>query len=406
MAARFAVIRIAMRPLRYSRVFPAISDMEVSPMSDNQRRLVCRLIFTLMCALPTAISGYWICHPQTASGWEQAIKAELGVETEIEFIDTPNPFETVFYKLRFTDPEYGTLFEALEARVRFGDVVDVNLTLGTNRINNRGLARLIRTVNQNTVRHDGVKKNWMITFGKPGDQIRIDRSTAGLFFDANSDQLDMNRMLEIEKNAFVIENLKLAIGPNIKGTGAAATFSIPVDSNAPNLATAPRAIEVLFERDSAAKTNTTWLKTHNQALPCWLIDGCAAEITDSLGNEATFAGRLDVRTSTSTFGPSDQEVYLHGLLEQIDVSSYPVASLSGSPNSMQASVTLEHCEFVNGEPKQWSATLDVPDVCHRVPVPKESLQRESKQIAIGNAINTSINNGYRARVASEGKLQR
>jgi hypothetical protein len=85
---------------------------------------------------------------------------------------------------------------------------------------------------------------------------------------------------------------------------------------------------------------------------------------------------------------------LNGLIDRIDLSDYPLASLSGSPSSKQASIQLNHCEFKNGDPTQWSAILNVPDM-GKQQITKSSLQRESKQIAIGNAINAALNNRYR-----------
>jgi len=87
-------------------------------MSDNQRRVLCRLILT------------------------------------------------VLHKLRLTDPEQGVLLDTAQVRIQFGKYVDVEIPYEVNHVNNRGLARMLKTMHQNTVRR-GVDRPWRIRFAKP-----------------------------------------------------------------------------------------------------------------------------------------------------------------------------------------------------------------------------------------------
>lgn len=79
--------------------------MDAKKMSDNSRRTVCRLAFILLCALPLSLVIYRIVHPVSNTQWQQAIKANLGVATQIGSVETPLPFVTVFHDIKFTDPE-------------------------------------------------------------------------------------------------------------------------------------------------------------------------------------------------------------------------------------------------------------------------------------------------------------
>ena len=191
-------------------------------MSDNQRRVLCRLVFLLVCALPTAVSSYWICHPQTATDWAQAIQAETGLVASIDFVETPSPYETVLHNLQLTDPEQGILFETVQVRIRFGKQVEVKIPYEVNHVNNHGLARLIKTINQNVV-YRGVDKNWRLRFIKP---LKIARGITPSGF-ADSQSATQNSLLAMLNSRFVIEGLNLDVGPSFDGTLVAANFALP-----------------------------------------------------------------------------------------------------------------------------------------------------------------------------------
>ncbi len=91
--------------------------MSRDQLSDNWRRTICRCAFLILCVLPTLVSGYWIFHPQTAGQWEQAIRAELGIPTDIDSVETPGPNVTILRGFRLFDPETGELFATTQVRV-------------------------------------------------------------------------------------------------------------------------------------------------------------------------------------------------------------------------------------------------------------------------------------------------
>ena len=362
-------------------------------MSDNQRRVLCRLIFLLACAIPTSISGYWICHPQTADGWAQAIQAETGIEASIHFVETPTPYETVLHKLRLTDPEHGVLLDTVQVRIRFGKYVDVEIPYEVNHVDNRGLARMLKTMHQNTVRR-GVDKPWRIRFAKP---LKIARSDAALF--AGNPSVSPNSlqaMLYSQQNTFVIEDLNLDVVPSVDGTAVGANFAL-ADSNEVQSLQNPRSqnrINVQLKREPYGQA--IWLDTLNQALPCWLAADFAGDITNGLGHDAVFAGELQIQTH---FPSSQNQVDIDGVISRLSVSAIPLDQAINKQTHIQ--VTLDDCQFVNGQAARWSAVLDAPELRLRSQIALNTLFQDSRRFAVGNAITTAIIEGLSTRVASD-----
>ena len=362
-------------------------------MSDNQRRVLCRLIFLLACAIPTLVSSYWICHPQTADGWAQAIKAETGVEASIDFVETPTPYETVLHKLRLTDPEHGVLLDTAQVRIRFGKYVDVEIPYEVDHVDNRGLARMLKTMHQNTVRR-GVDKPWRIRFAKP---LKIARSDTALFADDPSVSPDsLQAMLYSQQNTFVIEGLNLDIVPSVDGTTVGANFALADSNQAQSLQNqnSQNPINVQLKREPYGQA--IWLDTVNQALPCWLAADFAGDITNGLGQDAVFAGELQI---TSHFPSNRNQVDIDGVISRLSVSAIPLNQAINKQTHFQ--VTLDNCRFVDGQATQWWALLEAPELRLRSQITRNTLFQDSRRFAVGNAITTAIIEGLSTRVASD-----
>ena len=365
-------------------------------MSDNQRRAMCRLLFLLVCAIPTSITSYWICHPQTAAGWEQAIQAETGIEASIDFVETPSPYETILRQLRLTDPEHGTLFETVEVRIRFGNQVEVEIPYEVRHANNRGLARLLKTMHQNAVRR-GVDKPWQLRFSQP---LKIARADAPALFAGNGLEANnsLQSMLNDQQNTFVIERLNLELRPSLgsDGTLVGANFTLPQPNNPPTSQPllAQNRVEVQLTKEPQGQA--IWLHTFDQTLPCWLAADFAGEITNGLGKDADFAGELRIQSHIAS---GQNEVYLNGVLNRLSIPSYPLNESISEKTQMQ--ITLDDCQFVNGQATQWSVVLNVPDLRLRSQIDPRSLFQDSRRVVVGNAINTAFINGLNTRVASE-----
>jgi hypothetical protein len=358
-------------------------------MSDNQRRTICRLLFLLTCALPTAVCGYWIGHPQTASGWERAIKAEMGVEAEIGFIATPSPFKTILHDVRFSDPEYGSLLETVAIEVTMGDQVQVKIPHPVNHVNNRGLARLIKTINQYPIRRASIKKEWRISFDEP---IEISRVAAAELFGAGAlkNQIDTNALLDPLVESIVIDQLRIDVEPSFDGTLVAAHFALPQDKALAAANQSTKKVEIQLKKERRGQA--IWLHTFKQPLPCWLTAEFTEDIATGLGADATFAGELKL----TTLSGQSPEVMLNG---QFDRLSSPSIGF----NAPNLSVVLDRCTFAEGQFSDWSAALRIPDGqrYRHLAIDPASLYTSSRRFVVGNAIRSAIANGLSPQMAAE-----
>ena len=362
-------------------------------MSDNQRRVLCRLVFLVACALPTFVSSYWICHPQTAEGWSQAIRAETGIEATIDFVETPSPYETVLRQLRLTDPEQGILFETVEVRIRFGKQIEVEIPYEVRHVNNHGLAQLLKTINHNVVRR-GVDKPWRLRFAQP---LKITRgATPAEFIGRTTTSNTLQAMLDSQQNSFVIDGLKLDVIPSFDGTEVSANFALaqPVHALPPQDPRPRNTVDIQLKKEPQGRE--IWVYSPYQTLPCWLAADFVGNITQDLGSNADFTGELRVQTQQ----PSGQnEVYLNGILSHLSLSSYPLNVAINEKTQIQ--ITLDQCRFSDSQETQWSAMLEIPEDGVRSPVDLQTLFQDSQRLVVRDAIDTAIRNGLNTRVASE-----
>ena len=333
-------------------------------MSDNQRRAFCRILFFCICILPTTVVGYWICHPQTASGWELAIQAQLGVTTTIDQVETPGPYETILRNVEFTDPIYGQLFKASEVRISFFDDKRlVEIPHKVQGLTNRGLTRLISKINEQLLRSHGAKEDWMIVFGK---ETIIEEADAARKFKNDPSQFPPH---------VTLANLKIHIGPSAKhgvgnGNYAKALFNIvgAIDESA----------MVEFQISQTEKSgHTVLVQTNDVRLPCWLVAETLPMIPASFGGTSTFFGEFEVAPG---FMPS---VKVDGTFEKLDLQNYYVGANGDYPK-----VNL-NCAFLNGNRDSWNATLLRSREEAAIPIPFEDMQESRKglnpYLAIGRA---------------------
>ncbi len=241
-------------------------------MSDNQRRIFCRLVFLFTCALPTATVFYWLCHPQTAGQWEQLVKSQLGVQASIVSIETPGPFVTVLRGLELKDPELDRVFEAMEVRIEFGKANYVTIP-HTVRTTNAGLIQLVKTLNEHLIRAHAADRPWRIDFLEKAiiEEAIYSRQT-GLDY----------------RKSIVAENLQIDITPLIDGTTAELKFQLE-GNDTPIVCTIGRSH---FDKHQQSRLRVQ-LKTNEVPLPCWLVGDLVPEIA-ALGPDCCFAGNVDL----------------------------------------------------------------------------------------------------------------
>ncbi|MEL7497845.1 MAG: hypothetical protein AAFN77_09560 [Planctomycetota bacterium] len=349
-------------------------------MSDNQRRNLCRFLFLAFCLLPTAITSYWICHPQTPEGWAQAIQAELGLDTEIGSIETPGPYETILRDLRFHDGDR-TLFQTVEARIVFGEINRIIIEYPVTNLDSVGLAYLVDRINQHVLRKKerSSTKIWRVDFK---DELVIDRNATSTRNTDSVFPMSHAEILEQQRNQLTIaKHARIDVAPTSDGMATTVYFNVrdPMqidDASTPTMT---------FEIDTFAGEQVLRLNTHQDKLPVWLLDGIEPEISASLGGDALFAGKLEM-------SPSDGRVDgLTGKLTQVDVSHY---RLVDQGSLAHAEIQIRECQFAHGKFQKWLAMLTAPSILP-TEIQQQYLFRPSRQIAPLNAIEQAIQLGRR-----------
>ena len=344
-------------------------------MSDNQRRTFCQVLFLLLCIFPTTVVGYWICHPQTTSGWELALRATLGVETSIDSIETPGPYVTILRGLEFKDPVIGTLFKAVEARIEFGTESNiVSIPYRVQGLTNKGLTSLVQSVNQKLIRAHGVDKPWQIRFGK--DAIVSQSSTA----------LDPNLPADAAYlPQFSMSSVQVDIFPRVDGTQCSASFSVP-SSDAPE-----KLVNCSLSR-TREYDQLLMLDTNDVALPCWLVADSVPNIAVTLGAESQFRGAIELVPALG-----DSQVGIDGRFENVDLE----ATLAiPSTEDRYATIELDRCFFERGAFSRWDASIAQGN-SPKMRIGQNRLFTFTRQFAPGEAIKEAMMERWANRVVDQ-----
>ena len=343
-------------------------------MSDNQRRLFCQVLFLILCIVPTAVVGYWICHPQTANGWELKLRAKLGIETSIDSIETPGPYVTILRGLEFTDPEIGTLFKAVEARIEFGTESNiVSIPYRVQGLTNKSLASLVRTVNQKLIRSHGVDKPWQIRFGK--DTVVSQALTLDAGQPGDAEYLPQ----------FPMSGVQLDVFPRVDGTQCVASFRVPSSQSPEELVSCSLSRTQDFSQ-------LLVLDTSSVALPCWLVADSVPNIASTLGAESRFKGRLELVPAQG-----ESQVAVDGVFDRVDLE----ATLA-IPNAQQryATIELDDCFFEHGGFTRWDASL-VQGNSPKIRISQNRLFDWTRQFAPGEAIKEAVMERWANRVVDQ-----
>lgn len=365
-------------------------------MSDNQRRVYCRILFLALCLLPTSITSYWICHPQTSAGWSQAIQAKLGVETEIGSIETPGPYKTILRNVRFLDGEE-VLFSTPEVHIELGDRlwnsqkqnrVVVPYLVGD--LDRFGLAYLAKRINQHVMRTNGAEQIWRIDFV---EDVVVDRYTKAEIENHEAELADQGNLLDrdhlwLQRNQLRLAGLRFDIAPTAAGSSTTAYFSVR-DSFAADNSNSPESIgrneTMTFELDTRrlAPANhrsleqVVKLNTNQGKLPVWLLDSVEHRLVASLGAQSKFEGKFEITPSS---GRLDDLV---GTFSNVNLLPYDRGS---NRPELKGQIKVNRCRYENGGFTAWSAFLSEPSILGPMEIRQSDLQIEAQQIAIGPAI--------------------
>jgi hypothetical protein len=361
-------------------------------MSDNQRRAIFRVIFLITCFLPTGVVGYWICHPQTADGWERAIQAELGITTQIDSVFTPGPNVTILTGVEFTDPDGTLLFKTVEAKIEFGGEKEnrVVIPYKVEHLSSQGLDYLVNTIKDKAIRKDSTQTPWRIVFEA---DTKIEQT---MFADlkSSSDRSDSSIVPLEFVSSLNISDLNIYLGPNASENGTFAQASFYVDDN--NALAGNLDGESLAERTpvicelARTEQNGTLvaLDSKGNALPCWLLAN-SAEMLRPLGSKATFNGEIAIEKTT----PSQQRLKVTGEFRDVDLgrSGLARANAYGDRPSL-ARIEVIQCAYDRHENTAWNVVLftDQNSTLPGTHIRESDLFYESKQINIAHALERTL----------------
>ena len=347
--------------------------------SDNQKRIVCRLAFLLLCALPTAVIVYRIMHPQTADQWEQRIQAQLGVRTHIDSVETPGPYETILRGLEFFDADRKILI-ATELRILFGEVNQIWIDHPV-RLDSNGLQYLVDQVNQQLIRSHTVQPRWVVMVDSAVVESNI----------VMDDHFGTPKRREL-----MLENLAIDMESSANNTTARMDFHL-VDPTVPVPTGNPNIVSCSIQRErvpavpgTAAGSAPQWvtLNTGTDALPCWLVSEWLPEIVQNLGTEVTFSGGVEVDTNAP-----DLQGQAAGQFSQVDLQLVTDSMLAANDLARWGTIELNRFQF-SGDDVQHVAFLTTPG-SGTPPVRIEKTLEVSETFDIGLDIRNAALQKYR-----------
>lgn len=309
-------------------------------MSDNQRRVICRLVFMMTCFAPTALVVYWLLHPQTPAQWETLMQAQLGVATSVVSIETPGPRVTVLRGVEISDPEFGKILDAMEIRIEHGtsNYVTIPHSIQTT---NAGLIQLVKSINDHFIRAHAAQRPWRIQFL---DHVVIQ----DVVFSGQS-PTDFPKSL-------IATDVEIDISPEVEGTTAELSFRIPeLDPEKMILCQLKRSH---FDENQQSLLRLQ-LATNDVAVPCWLIADLVPEVAQ-LGPDCCFAGNLDLNPrSGNPYGWFAGK--FSGIRPEIDQPS-PGDAFPATPSRQTPSYVAEVLQCsLDGGVKEFKAYLQHPD---------------------------------------------
>lgn len=252
-------------------------------MSDNQRRLMCRIAFVVCCALPTILVANWILFPRSTAQWQSLVRQSIGCPVTIASVETPSLNEVRFHEFRFINSQAEPLAEFMTVDYRQtaeGPIINLSaIDLSLSQVSEL-VGQLLRELPQ----------------------------------------------MEPCANTLLVQLPLMTIRPDIKGASSDRLFVarnclLRVDSNA----TAIRAVLNFYSDDAAQvpvrwdflynrpSQSTSWkLNAENAVLPCWLL-AKAWPASLNLGDGSWFGGTLAQDQSNGSTAYTLQDLQLLNL---------------------------------------------------------------------------------------------
>lgn len=248
-----------------------------SELSDNQKRTVCRILFLVLCALPTCVVIYFATHQRTASQWAQVLQAELGVETRIGAVESPLPGEYVFTDVKLLDNDGEPIFASLDARIKLGNINRIEFR-DPIQVKRKGLSHFFEEASERLVRPQANAKPWEVVF----NHIEI-ISRRGSEFEF--DHFPMDRLFVSWQN-----------GPD----GRILSFKTPLTGTSGERAEDWGRLEV-WKNSQSERFNVSFNTTKRGKVPCWLASHWIPDLEKKLGKDAQFSGFAEFNSSGQGF---------------------------------------------------------------------------------------------------------
>ena len=240
-------------------------------MSDNQRRLFCRLLFLFFCLLPTAIIVYRACHPRTPVWWQQQVFTAVGIHTRVNSVETLSPQETVLRDVTIFDGHGQPILSAMEVDLSVASGHSQIVIRDQIRLSNHGLKYLAETVNRRMMKSGpcSVLLNDVVLVSTEGGQTRELRVTP----------------IEITTSP-TAEGGRAIVTLRMKHTGGFGPQQLdPLEQPAHSI------VQCSFDHITETDQIRIHVETNRVAMPCWLADQWLPELQE-LGTAAGFAGRF------------------------------------------------------------------------------------------------------------------
>ena len=254
-------------------------------MSDGMRRAVCRLMFLIMCVLPTVMVLHWIFTPPTPLQWELAIRGSLGTRASVQSVQTPLPSMTILESVVLTNPVNQQSFPI--------GTITVNVKPDERQFYLRALQ-----LDTKTLGHFIAPMHRMFETRAAGEKVATCR------FAKETRLVDATR----RSRETVLYNVRVKFVPTATSQFVVINFDLNEQTDRPIVAT----IERKFGNGSQPASTIWTLDTSNQILPCWMLQEVIPGLA-SLGPHGEFRGTLSF--------DSQGDGHVRGQINRIDLSA-------------------------------------------------------------------------------------
>lgn len=152
----------------------------MKPLSDKQRRIVCRLLYLVLCLCPLGGTTYLITHRPTNKDWEKLVKSETNLDLRFARVETPDWRRLEFFEVQLADPELRDVSRIPSLKVTRGDVNEIAIA-GTLRLSASGLGQLLSTLQRQMLSSSKLATPWELRVDKLEIQDPHDAQRAELY---------------------------------------------------------------------------------------------------------------------------------------------------------------------------------------------------------------------------------